>query len=155
MKYSLTSPGVNYTYDKLLMVFSPFHTLKKYKTTHVIDSQILGIKSTTFLFVWFHLINMKHGNIEIQKNQTNAKDKKEEKQRGKYIQFQSPSTTKSMSNTAPSRTRTKIQISLPPGQHDNSNALPPGQSDRSNPRAMPRLPHSPPPPSAGLTLMGA
>ena len=27
-----------------------------------------------------------------------------------------------------SRARTKIQISLPPGQQDNSNALPPGQS---------------------------
>ena len=27
-----------------------------------------------------------------------------------------------------------IQISLPPGQQDNSNALPLGQSDRSNPR---------------------
>ena len=49
----------------------------------------------------------------------------------------------------------KIQISLPPGKQDNSNALPPGQSDRSNPRPVPRLP--PPPPSlpGGLTLVGA
>ena len=50
-----------------------------------------------------------------------------------------------------SRARTKIQISLPPGQQENSNALPPGQSDRSKSRAMSRL--SPPP--AGLTLIGA
>ena len=50
-----------------------------------------------------------------------------------------------------SRARTKIQISLPPGQQDNSNALAPGQSDRSKSRPMPRLP----PPPAGLTLIGA
>ena len=37
-------------------------------------------------------------------------------------------------------TRTKIRISLLPGQQDNSNALPPSQSDQSNPRPMPRLP---------------
>ena len=48
-----------------------------------------------------------------------------------------------------SRARTKIQISLLPGQQDNSNALPPGQSNRSNPLPMPRLP----PP--GLTLLDA
>ena len=35
--------------------------------------------------------------------------------------------------------RSKIQISLPPGQQDNSNALPSGQSDRSKSRPMPRL----------------
>ena len=35
-----------------------------------------------------------------------------------------------------SRARTKIQISLPPGQQENSNALPPGQSDRSKFRPM-------------------
>ena len=35
-----------------------------------------------------------------------------------------------------SRARTKIQISLPLGQQDNSNALTPGQRDRSNPRPM-------------------
>ena len=52
---------------------------------------------------------------------------KEHAQRGNYIQFQSPST-KSMSNTAPPRARTKIQISIRLGQQDNSNALPPGQS---------------------------
>ena len=40
-----------------------------------------------------------------------------------------------------SRARTKIQISLPPGQQENSNALPPGQSDRSKSRP------------AGLTLI--
>ena len=39
-----------------------------------------------------------------------------------------------------SRARTKVQLSLPPGQQDNSNALPPGQSDRSKSRPMPRLP---------------
>ena len=39
-----------------------------------------------------------------------------------------------------SRARTKIQISLAPGQQENSNALPPGQSDRSKFRPMPRLP---------------
>ena len=44
-----------------------------------------------------------------------------------------------------SRAQTKIQMSLPPGQQDNSNALPPGQSDRSKSRPMPRLP--PPPPA--------
>ena len=43
----------------------------------------------------------------------------------------------------------KIEISLPPGQQDNSNALPLGQSDQSNTRPMPRLP------PAGLTLIGA
>ena len=48
-----------------------------------------------------------------------------------------------------SRVRTKVQISLPPGQQDNSNALPPGQSDRPKSRPMPRLP------DAGLTLIGA
>ena len=48
-----------------------------------------------------------------------------------------------------SRARTKIQISLPPGQQDNSNALPPGQSDRPKSRPMLRLP------PAGLTLIGA
>ena len=37
-----------------------------------------------------------------------------------------------------SRARTKIQISLPPGQQDNSNALPLGQSDRSRSRPMPQ-----------------
>ena len=36
-----------------------------------------------------------------------------------------------------SRARTKIQISLPLGQQENSNALPPGQSDRSKSRPMP------------------
>ena len=51
-----------------------------------------------------------------------------------------------------SRARTKIQISLPPGQQDNSNPLPPGQGDRSKSRPMPRLPPSPP--QAGLTLIG-
>ena len=49
-----------------------------------------------------------------------------------------------------SQTRTKIQISLSPGQQDNSNALPPGQSERSNPCPMPRSTHP-----AGLTLIGA
>ena len=44
-----------------------------------------------------------------------------------------------------SRARTKIQISLLPGQQDNSNVLPPDQSDRSNPHPMPRLPPPPPP----------
>ena len=39
-----------------------------------------------------------------------------------------------------SRARTKIQISLPPGQQDNSNALPPGQSDRSKSHPIPCLP---------------
>ena len=53
-----------------------------------------------------------------------------------------------------SRARSKIQVSLPPGQQDNSNALPPGQSNRSKSRPMPRLPPLPPPP-AGLTLIGA
>ena len=38
-----------------------------------------------------------------------------------------------------SRARTKIPISLPPGQQENSNALPPGQSDRSKSRPMPLL----------------
>ena len=42
------------------------------------------------------------------------------------------------------RARTKIQISLPPGQQENSNALPPGLSDRSKSRPMPRF-HPPPP----------
>ena len=51
-----------------------------------------------------------------------------------------------------SRARTKIQISLPPGQQENSNALPPGQSDRSKSHPMPCLP---PPRTAGLTLIGA
>ena len=73
---------------------------------------------------------------------------KEHAQRGNCIQFQSPST-ESVSNTAPPRARTKIQISLPPGQQDNPNALPPGQSNRSNPCPMPYLP------LAGLTLIGA
>ena len=39
-----------------------------------------------------------------------------------------------------SRARTKIQLSLPPGQQENSNALPSGQSDRSKSRPMPRRP---------------
>ena len=39
-----------------------------------------------------------------------------------------------------SRAQTKIQISLPPGQQENSNALSPGQSNRSKSRPMPRLP---------------
>ena len=43
----------------------------------------------------------------------------------------------------------KIQISLSPGQQDNSNALPPSQSNRSNPRLCPASP-----PTA-LTLIGA
>ena len=47
-----------------------------------------------------------------------------------------------------SEARKKIQISLPLGQQDNSNALHPGPSDQSNPRPIPRLP----PPPAGLTL---
>ena len=41
-----------------------------------------------------------------------------------------------------SRARTKIQISLPPGQQENSNVLLPGQSDRSKSRPMPHLPPS-------------
>ena len=83
---------------------------------------------------------MKHGDIEIQKNQTNIKykEQKERKtenlrpffstgttsmmplmprfnehaQRGNYIQFQSPST-KLMSNTAPPRARTNKNSNLP------------------------------------------
>ena len=51
-----------------------------------------------------------------------------------------------------SRARTKIQISLPLEQQENSNALPPGQSDRSKSCPMPR---PPPPPSTDLTLIGA
>ena len=39
-----------------------------------------------------------------------------------------------------SRAQTKIQISLPLGQQENSNALPSGQSDRSKSRPMPCLP---------------
>ena len=42
-----------------------------------------------------------------------------------------------------SRARTKIQISLPPGQQDNSNALPLGLSDQSKSHPMPRLPPTP------------
>ena len=42
-----------------------------------------------------------------------------------------------------SQARTTIQISLSPGQQDNSNALPPGQNDRSKFRPMPRLPPTP------------
>ena len=37
-----------------------------------------------------------------------------------------------------SRAWTKIQISLPPGQQDNSNALPPGQSNSYAPPPLPR-----------------
>ena len=39
-----------------------------------------------------------------------------------------------------SRARTKIQISLPPGQQENSNALLPGQGDRSKSHPMQCLP---------------
>mgnify|MGYP007058659793 FL=1 len=62
---------------------------------------------------------------------------------GNYIQLQSP-LTKSMSNTASLWARTKIQISLPLGQQDISNALLLGQDDLSNPCPMPRL-QTPPP----------
>lgn len=106
--------------------------------------------------------------LKYKKIQTNTKDKKEEKQKicapssqldlhimplmprcnkhaqsRNYIQFQSP-LTKSMSNTAPLWARTKIQISLPLGQQDISNALLLGQNDRSNPCPMPRLQNPPP-----------
>ena len=47
----------------------------------------------------------------------------------------------------------KIQISLPLGQQDNSNALPPGQIPALCPASL--LPPSPPPAPAGLTLIGA
>ena len=36
--------------------------------------------------------------------------------------------------------RRKIQISLPPGEQDQSNALPQGQQRQSNPHSMPCLP---------------
>ena len=36
--------------------------------------------------------------------------------------------------------RRKIQISLPPGEQDRSNALPQGQQRQSNPHPMPCLP---------------
>ena len=45
--------------------------------------------------------------------------------------------------------RRKIQISLPPGEQDQSNALPQGQQRQSNPHPMPCLP------PAGITLIGA
>ena len=40
-----------------------------------------------------------------------------------------------------SQARTKIQISVSPGQQDNSNALTPGQSDGSKSRAMVQILH--------------
>ena len=48
--------------------------------------------------------------------------------------------------------RRKIQISPPPGEQDQSNALPQGQQRQSNPHPMPCFP---PPPHAGMTLIGA
>ena len=48
--------------------------------------------------------------------------------------------------------RRKIQISPPLGEQDQSNALPQGQQRQSNPHPMPCLP---PPPHAGVTLIGA
>ena len=48
--------------------------------------------------------------------------------------------------------RRKIQISPPLGEQDPSNALPQGQQGQSNPHP---CPVSPPPPPAGMTLIGA
>ena len=50
-----------------------------------------------------------------------------------------------------SRPQTKIQMSLPPGQQDNSNALPPAKAIDQNPALCP----APPPPPTSLTLIGA